>query len=314
VPATNAKKVEQRSRVLASPLAKRLARQSGIAITGVRGTGPHGRILSSDVQAVAESDPRISDAPDPVMERPDDRARSLFPDGSYSEVPHDAMRRTIARRLSQAKSTVPHFYLTADCRIDDLLDLRQKLNSVAPINKDGLPAYRISVNDLVVKAYALALRAVPDANVSWTEEAMLRHNSADIGVAVSISGGLITPIVRSASEKSLVVLSNEIRSLVELARIKKLKPEQYQGGTATVSNLGMLGAKTFAAIVNPPQATILAVGEGIRQPVVVEDKFEVATVMTLTLSTDHRIVDGALAAELMRKTKSNLENPVTMCL
>lgn len=312
MPVTFAVMIEQPNRVLASPLAKRLALQANIAIAGIRGSGPHGRIISKDVLALGTSSPSISTALDQVMEGLNDSVRSLFLDGSYSEVPHDAMRKSIARRLSQAKSTIPHFYLTADCLIDELLELRQKLNSAAPKSQDGEPAYKISVNDLVVKAYALALKTVPQANASWTEKAILRHNSTDIGVAVSLPGGLITPIVRDASNKSLSILSNEIKLLAELARNKKLKPQQYQGGTGAVSNLGMFGVKSFAAILNPPHATILAVGAGIGQPVIVDGKIEVATVMTLTLSTDHRVVDGALAAELIRATKSNLENPMSM--
>ena len=305
-------RIEQSNRVCASPLAKRLALKANIAIAGIRGSGPRGRVLSKDVLALATSNSRITPSCDQVMKRPDDSLLNFFPDDSYSEIPHDEIRKIIARRLCEAKSTIPHFYLSLDCHIDELLDLRAKLNSIAPKSQDGQPAYKISVNDLVVKAYALALKTVPQANASWTEKAILYHNSADIGVAVSLPGGVITPIVKDALNKPLSVLSNEIRLLSKLARNKKLKPEQYQGGTTVVSNLGMFGVKSFAAIVNPPHATILAVGAGTQQPVIVDGKIEIATVLTLTLSTDHRVIDGALAAELIRATKSNLENPMSM--
>ncbi|MBE0694949.1 MAG: 2-oxo acid dehydrogenase subunit E2 [Aquamicrobium sp.] len=245
----------------------------------------------------------------------DDAVLKLFEEGSYELVPHDSMRKTIARRLVEAKSTIPHFYLTLDTEIDALLALRKQLNDAAPVTKTEkgeTPAYKLSVNDLVIKAYALALKAVPDANVSWTDGGMLRHRNADVGVAVSIPGGLITPIVRKADEKTLSVISNEMKDLAARARNRKLKPEEYQGGTSSVSNLGMFGIKDFAAVINPPHATILAVGAGEERVVVKNGEVKIATVMSVTLSTDHRAVDGALGAELLAAFKRIIENPLSM--
>jgi len=225
------------------------------------------------------------------------------------------MRKTIARRLTEAKNTIPHFYLTVDCEIDALLALRTQLNAAAPVkktDKGDQPAYKLSVNDMVIKALALSLRDVPDANVSWTDAAMVRHHHADIGVAVAIPGGLITPIVRRAEEKSLSAISNEMKDLATRARTRKLKPEEYQGGSSAVSNLGMYGIKDFAAVINPPHATILAVGAGEQRAVVKNGEITVATIMSVTLSTDHRAVDGALGAELIGVFKRYIENPMAM--
>jgi pyruvate dehydrogenase E2 component (dihydrolipoamide acetyltransferase) len=221
------------------------------------------------------------------------------------------MRKVIARRLTEAKSTIPHFYLTIDCELDALLALREQINRAAPI-KDGKPAYKLSVNDMIIKALAMALRAVPDANVTWTDGAMLKHRHADVGVAVSIPGGLITPVIRDACHKTLSTISNEMKDLAARARARKLKPEEYQGGTSAVSNLGMFGVKDFAAVINPPHATILAVGAGEQRVVVKNGAPAVATVMSVTLSTDHRAVDGALAAELLAAFKGYIENPMGM--
>lgn len=240
-----------------------------------------------------------------------DSVKKLFAEGSYEEVPHDNMRKTIARRLLESKQTVPHFYVTVDCELDALLALREQINKAAPV-KDGKPAYKLSVNDMVIKAMAMALKAVPDANVSWTDSAMLKHKHADIGVAVSIPGGLITPVIRDACHKTLSAISNEMKDLAARAKARKLKPEEYQGGTTAVSNLGMFGVKDFAAIVNPPHATILAVGAGEQRPVVKNGQLAIATVMSVTLSTDHRAVDGALGAELMAAFKGYIENPMGM--
>jgi pyruvate dehydrogenase E2 component (dihydrolipoamide acetyltransferase) len=243
----------------------------------------------------------------------DDAVLKLFEEGSYELIPHDNMRKTIARRLVEAKSTVPHFYLTVDCELDALLGLRKQLNDVAPVRKTEKgeePAYKLSVNDLIIKALALALKEVPDANVSWTEGAMVKHRHADVGVAVSIPGGLITPIVRRAEEKSLSSISNEMKDLAARARTRKLKPEEYQGGTTAVSNLGMFGIRDFAAVINPPHATILAIGAGEQRAVVKDGEVKVATVMSVTLSTDHRAVDGALGAELIGAFKRLVENPM----
>jgi pyruvate dehydrogenase E2 component (dihydrolipoamide acetyltransferase) len=245
----------------------------------------------------------------------DDAVLKLFEEGSYELVPHDGMRKTIARRLTEAKSTIPHFYLTVDVELDALLALRTQINAAAPAkktDKGDVPAYKLSVNDMVIKALALALKAVPDANVSWTEAALVKHRNADVGVAVSIPGGLITPIIRKADEKTLSVISNEMKDLAARARSRKLKPEEYQGGTTAVSNLGMFGVKDFAAVINPPHATILAVGAGEERAVVKKGEIRIATVMSVTLSTDHRAVDGALGAELVAAFKRIVENPLSM--
>ncbi|TIV98793.1 MAG: pyruvate dehydrogenase complex dihydrolipoamide acetyltransferase, partial [Mesorhizobium sp.] len=251
-------------------------------------------------------------APKPMS---DDQVLKLFAEGSYDLVPHDNMRKTIARRLVEAKSTIPHFYLTLDCELDALLALRTQLNAAAPMKKSEkgeVPGYKLSVNDMVIKAMAMALMAVPDANASWTDNAMVKHKHADVGVAVSIPGGLITPIIRRADEKTLSTISNEMKDLASRARSRKLKPEEYQGGTTAVSNLGMFGVKDFAAVINPPHATILAVGAGEERAVVKKGEIKIATVMSVTLSTDHRAVDGALGAELLGAFKRIIENPMGM--
>jgi len=247
-----------------------------------------------------------------IQAPPDAKIRALFEPGSYDVVPHDNMRKIIARRLTEAKLTIPHFYLTIDCEIGKLLAAREEVNSAAPKDKDGKPVYKISVNDFVIKALALALQRVPDANVTWTDGGMLKHKRSDVGVAVSIPGGLITPVIRNAETKSLSVISNEMKDLAARARARKLKPEEYQGGTTAVSNLGMYGIKDFAAVINPPHATILAVGAGEERAVARKGKIEAAWVMSVTLSTDHRAVDGALGAELTGAFKALIENPVMM--
>jgi len=311
--------------VRASPLARRLAKEAGIELSAISGSGPKGRVVKADVEAAAKGGGAVAVAPaeaapsvagaTPIKAMSDDAILKLFEEGSYELVPHDTMRKTIARRLVEAKSTIPHFYLTLDCDIDALLALRKQLNDAAPMVKgaDGeKPAYKLSVNDMVIKAYAKALAMVPEANVSWTENAMVKHRNADVGVAVSIPGGLITPIIRRADEKTLSAISNEMKDLASRARSRKLKPEEYQGGNTAVSNLGMFGIKDFAAVINPPHATILAVGAGEQRPVVKDGEIKVATVMSVTLSTDHRAVDGALGAELLAAFKSVIENPMAM--
>ncbi|MBP0614979.1 pyruvate dehydrogenase complex dihydrolipoamide acetyltransferase [Jiella mangrovi] len=322
-------------RVFASPLARRLAKEAGIELAAVDGSGPHGRVVKADVEAAKkdggaktsatakgagdkapEAAPAGGATPAPVAKgQSDEQIMKLFPEGSYEKIPHDGMRKTIAKRLVEAKQTVPHFYLTLDCEIDALLALRKQLNDAAPVTKSDQgdrPAYKLSVNDMIIKAHALALKAVPMANASWTEGAMLIHKHADVGVAVSIDGGLITPIIRRAEEKTLSAISNEMKDLAKRARTRKLKPEEYQGGTSAVSNLGMFGIKDFSAVINPPHATILAVGAGEQRAVVKDGAVTVATVMTVTLSTDHRAVDGALGAELVSAFKSLIENPMSM--
>ncbi len=301
--------------VRTTPLARRLAREAGLDLASIAGSGPYGRIGSADVErAAAARNVPAAVAPAIVAAPPSDAAvLKLFEPGSYSEVPHDNMRRTIARRLVEAKSTVPHFYVTADCRLDTLLKLRAELNAAAPL-VSGAPSYKLSINDMVIKAWALALRKVPAANVSWTENAMLAHAHADIGVAVSVPGGLITPIVRAAESKTLSAISNEMKDLAARAKLRKLKPEEYNGGSSAISNLGMFGVKEFAAIINPPHATILAIGGGEQRPVVDKGSIVPATVMTVTLSTDHRAVDGALGAEVLAAFRAYIEKPLGMLI
>jgi pyruvate dehydrogenase E2 component (dihydrolipoamide acetyltransferase) len=238
--------------------------------------------------------------------------RKLFEEGTYDVVPHDGMRRIVASRLLQATQTIPHFYLTMDCDIGTLLKVRQKINDSAPRDADGKPAWKLSVNDFIIKALALALIRVPDANATWTEGGMLKHHRADVGVAVAVEGGLFTPVVRSAETKTLSQISNEMKDLAVRARKRRLKPEEYQGGTTAVSNLGMYGVRDFDAVINPPHATILAVGAGEDRAVVVDGKVEVRTLMSVTLSCDHRVVDGALGAQLLGAFKSFIEEPALM--
>lgn len=308
------------AKVFASPLAKRIAKDAGVDISKIAGSGPHGRVVERDVKAALAGGtaPRAS-APAAVPSgaplatgMAESVVKQMFEAGSYEEVPHDSMRKTIARRLLESKQTVPHFYVTADIELDALMKAREEINASAPKGADGKPAYKLSVNDFIIKALAIALIRVPDANVTWTDQAMLKHKHADVGVAVSIPGGLITPVVRKAELKSLSAISNEMKDLAARARNRKLKPDEYQGGTTAVSNLGMFGVKQFAAIVNPPHATILAVGAGEQRAVVKNGQLAVATVMTVTFSTDHRAVDGALGAELLAAFKGLIENPVSM--
>ena len=314
--------VKDGRKLFASPLARRIAANAGIDITAIAGTGPKGRIVRRDVDAAlasgATAPAAAAAAPAPAVAAPamavgptSEQVLANFAEGSYELVKHDGMRKTIAKRLQESKQTIPHFYVTVDCELDALLALRAQLNKAAPV-RDDKPAYKLSVNDMVIKALALALRDVPDANVSWTDEAMVRHSHADVGVAVSIPGGLITPIVRRAEEKTLSAISNAMKDLGARARERKLKPEEYQGGTTAVSNMGMMGVKDFAAVVNPPHATILAVGAGEQRPVVKDGALAIATVMSVTLSTDHRCVDGALGAELLAAFKGYIENPMGM--
>jgi pyruvate dehydrogenase E2 component (dihydrolipoamide acetyltransferase) len=326
-PAANGQAAGERT--FASPLARRIAREAGLDVSAVTGTGPHGRVVKADVDAAiaggsvkpaakaapAGAPAAAAAAAAPVKAMSDEQVLKLFEQGSYELVPHDNMRKTIARRLVEAKTTIPHFYLTLDCELDALLALRTQINAAAPVKKTekgDVPAYKLSVNDMVIKAMALALKAVPDANASWTESAMVKHKHADVGVAVSIPGGLITPIIRKADEKTLSTISNEMKDLASRARSRKLKPEEYQGGTTAVSNLGMFGIKDFAAVINPPHATILAVGAGEERAVVKNGEIKIATVMSVTLSTDHRAVDGALGAELLVAFKRLIENPMGM--
>jgi pyruvate dehydrogenase E2 component (dihydrolipoamide acetyltransferase) len=308
-------------RVFSSPLARRLARTAGIALGSIPGTGPHGRVVARDVEAAKSggvalraqpmSAPQVPAAA-PLQAMADDKIRALFEPGSYEVVPHDNMRKIIAQRLVLAKQTIPHFYLTVTCTIDRLMAAREEINASAPNGADGKPAWKLSVNDFIIKAMALALMRIPDANVTWTETGMLKHKHADIGVAVAIPGGLITPVIRKAETKSLTVISKEMKDYAARARARRLKPEEYQGGTTAISNLGMYGIEEFAAVINPPHATILAVGAGEQRAVVRDGKLAIATQMKVTLSTDHRAVDGALGAELIGAFRTDIESPVAM--
>ncbi len=294
--------------ITVTPLARRLAGENGIDLSRIAGSGPHGRIVARDVETQIGKTPSTT----PVAGPSASDILALYRDTPFEEVPLDGMRKTIATRLTQAKQVIPHFYLTADVSIDALLKVRSDANAAAP-KRGGEPSYKISVNDFVIKALALALMRVPAANAIWAEDRILRFNRADIGVAVAIDGGLLTPVLRAANEKSLSTISTEMRSLAERARDKKLKPEEYQGGVSAISNLGMYGVREFSAIINPPQSTILAVGAAQRRPVETEDggvRFE--SQMTITLSCDHRVIDGALGAELLAALKGFLEQPVTM--
>ena len=316
----------QGGRVFASPLARRIAKEAGLEIAMIQGSGPHGRVIERDVRAAAAGGspkaapaaataaPAAAAKPAPAPAAPSDaQVKALFEPGSYEEIPHDNMRKTIARRLTEARQTVPQFYLTMDCEIDALLKLREQVNAAAPKDKDGKPAWKVSVNDMAIKALAMALMRVPDANVTWTEGAMLRHKHADVGVAVALPGnGLITPIIRAAETKTLSVIANQMKDFAARAKNRKLKPEEYQGGTTAVSNLGMFGIKEFTAVINPPHSTILAVGGGSQRAVVRKGELAVATVMTVTLSCDHRAVDGALGAQLIAAFKELVENPMGM--
>jgi len=306
------------NRVFASPLARRLAKEANLDLNSVQGSGPNGRIIARDVdQAKSGKGLRAPSGPpaaDGLAARvmSDAQIRSLYEEGSYELIPHDGMRRTIAQRLTASVQSIPHFYETMDCDIGRLMAAREEINAAAQKNKDGKPAYKLSVNDFVIKALALALQRIPDANVSWTEAGLLKHKHSDIGVAVALPGGLITPIVRNAETKSLSAISNEMRDLAARARDRKLKPHEYQGGTSSVSNLGMYGIKDFTAVINPPQSTILAVGTGEERAVVRNGKIEAATIMSVTLSCDHRAIDGALGGQLILAFKTLIENPVMM--
>jgi pyruvate dehydrogenase E2 component (dihydrolipoamide acetyltransferase) len=306
--------VKGEGRVFASPLAKRLAKEKGINLSTVKGTGPHGRIVSKDVENAKPGVAAPSSASAPAFAAPPSDASILknFAEGSYELVPHDGMRKVIARRLTESKQTIPHFYVSVDVSLDNLMDLRERLNGTAPKNKEGLPTWKISVNDFIIKAMAMALIKVPDANVSWTESAMVKHKHADIGIAVTIPGGLITPIVRKAETKGLAQISSEMKDFAKRARDRKLKPEEYNGGSAAISNMGMMNVSNFAAIVNPPHASILAIGSGERRPVVRGNEIKIEQQMTVTLSTDHRCIDGALGAEFINAIKSYLEEPGLM--
>ena len=299
-------------RIIASPLARRMASQAGLDLAGVSGTGPNGRIVKADVEAAiaggASAAPAAASAAPAGAPAAPTNAEKLPFEPEFELEAHSTMRKTIARRLTESKQQVPHFYLTVDCEIDELLTLRKTLN------EKGDGAYKLSVNDLVIKAAAIALRRVPKANASWTDEGVKLYKSADIAVAVAIDGGLITPVVRQADNKGMETISSEMKELSARARDGKLGPEEYQGGTFSISNLGMYGIKDFCAVINPPQACILAVGAGEQRPVVKDGALAVATVMSCTLSVDHRAVDGAIGAEYLGAFKTMIEDPLNMLL
>jgi len=309
------------ARVYASPLAKRIAAEKGVDLSGVTGTGPRGRIVKSDVENAkpgaakpAAGAPAASGGAGIPGVAPLPDARLLYPAGSYEEIPHDSMRKAIAKRLTSAKTLIPHYYLTVDCNLNALMAVREKMNAAAPKGKDKVPAYKLSVNDFIMKASAMALMKHPDVNASWTETAILKHKDADVGVAVALDFGLITPIIFKAQTKGLVEISNEVKELAGLAKAKKLKPNQYEGGGFSVSNLGMYGIKNFTSIINPPQSCIIAVGAGEERAIVVNGKIEVATVMTVTMSADHRVVDGGTGAKFLATLKQFIEEPASMLL
>jgi pyruvate dehydrogenase E2 component (dihydrolipoamide acetyltransferase) len=313
------------ARVFASPLARRMAKEGGLDLAAIQGSGPHGRVVERDVKAALEGGTAKKAQPGAPAAQPgapgpklapagmsDDIVKKMFEPGSFEEVPHDGMRKTIARRLTEAKQTIPHFYLTVDCDIDALLKLREQVNASAQKDKDGKPAFKVSVNDMVIKALALALTRTPGSNVTFTENAMLHHKHADISVAVAIPGGLITPVIRKADTLTLSGIANAMKDFAKRAKDRKLKPEEYQGGTSAVSNLGMFGIKDFVAVINPPQSSIIAVGMGEKRAVVKNNEIVIGNVMSVTISCDHRAMDGAKGAELIAAFKQLIENPMAM--
>ncbi|MEX0956365.1 MAG: pyruvate dehydrogenase complex dihydrolipoamide acetyltransferase [Rhizobiaceae bacterium] len=308
-------------RVFSSPLARRMAKDAGIDLGAVSGSGPRGRVIKADVEAAAKSGgakaaPGTQPAAAPMARTmSDETVLKLYEEGSYELLPHDSMRKTIAARLTESHQSIPSYLLTMDCSIDALLKLREEINASAPVTKTekgDTPAFKLSVNDFVIKAMALALRDVPRANASWTSTARVLHKHADVGVAVAIPDGLITPIVRKAEQKTLSAISNEMKDLAKRARDRKLKPEEYQGGSTAVSNLGMFGVSSFTSIINPPHASIVSIGAGVEKPVVKNGALAIGTVMAATFAFDHRVIDGALGAELAVAFRRYIENPMAM--
>ncbi len=288
-------------RVAASPLAKRIAGEKNINLSTISGSGPRGRVVKDDVLNFS-------------VQSVSNRGVVSRNPQEYQAIKNNNVRKIIAKRLLESKQTVPHFYLSVDLKIDKLLDVRQSLNDLANIDAKGVASYKISVNDLVTKAVALALRAVPAANSSWSDDAILFYNNVDVSIAVAVDGGLLTPIVRNADQKSIIEISSEIKALAKKARDGKLQPEEFQGGGFSISNLGMYGIDSFQAIVNPPQSCILAVGAGVEKPIVENGDIAIATMMNVTLSSDHRSVDGAVGAEFLKALRKFIENPVAMLI
>ena len=294
----------------ATPLARRLAREAGVPISAITGSGPRGRVVAADLQLLASKKPAApASAIQPVT---DQSVHGLYQPGSFEAVPVDGMRRTIAARLTESKQTVPHFYLSVTCRLDRLIAARMQLNASAPRGADGNPLWKLSVNDFIIKAMGLALKKVPAANVTWAGDAILQHRTSDVGVAVAVEGGLFTPVVRNVDVKTLAAISIAMKDLAARARARKLAPGEYQGGTAAISNLGMFGIEQFTAIINPPHATILAVGAGVERFVPVNGQPVLATQMSCTLSCDHRAVDGAVGAALLQAFQGLIEEPLLM--
>jgi pyruvate dehydrogenase E2 component (dihydrolipoamide acetyltransferase) len=289
-----------------TPLARRLASERGIDLARVSGSGPHGRVVARDIESAAPAVAPMATGASAAQ------VKALYEGIAYQEVPLDSMRATIAKRLIEAKQTIPHFYLTADIEIGRLMAMREEANAAAPKDKDGNPAFKLSLNDFIIKAWAAALQRIPAANAVWAGDRILRFTHSDIGIAVALEGGLITPVIRNAETKSLTAISAEMRDLADRARVKRLKPNEYQGGASAISNLGMYGVREFAAIINPPHATILAVGTGRRAPLEAEDgSVKFVSQMSVTLSCDHRVVDGAFGAQLLAAFKNFVEAPVT---
>jgi pyruvate dehydrogenase E2 component (dihydrolipoamide acetyltransferase) len=317
IPATAAAPaIEHGERVFASPLARRIAKQSGIDLANVKGSGPNGRIVKADLEGAPAHAPAPIAAPAPVAAAPAAAPKPASPapaiTAPHTKLPNSSMRKIIAKRLTESKQTVPHFYLTANIELDALLKLRAELNEKSP--RDGAGAFKLSVNDLIIKACALALKRHPGVNASYTEEAIIQYDDVDISVAVAIPDGLITPIVKGADRLGLAAISNTMKDLGARAKAGKLKPEEFQGGGFSISNLGMFGISAFSAIINPPQAAILAVGAGEKRAVVKGDALAIATVMSVTLSVDHRVVDGALGAAFLATLKGIVEDPLSLLL
>jgi pyruvate dehydrogenase E2 component (dihydrolipoamide acetyltransferase) len=308
-PGGNGHDTAQDERIFVSPLARRMAKQAGIDLAALKGSGPNGRIVKADIEGALQKAPPV--APRPAAPAPATRPTAAVA-APHTLVPHSSIRKVIARRLTEAKSTIPHFYVSMDVEIDAMIRLMNELNAKSP--KEGPDAYLITINDLVIKASAATLRRVPAVNAAWTDEGMALFEDVDISIAVAIPDGLITPIVRRADQKGLATISREMKDLAGRARGGKLKPEEFQGGGFSISNMGMFGVTEFAAIINPPQAAILAVAAGQKRPVVKNDSLAVATVMTCTLSVDHRVVDGALGARWLREFKRIVEDPLSLLL